>query len=200
MNKLIIVEGADDRDFLQELIKQQNNLSSKKDIEEKLKIRILPLIGNYTKLSKSEIKIKQEIIDNEAEKVCLILDSDVNPKDKVEEAWNELGLEFDKNNLSIFLIENCLEDLILKSINQESSVQKYMQNYFSNLNKEVYKDCSLEWKHLAKKQLAVYLSGVKLLKFTATPNCVQHDYCNEYINLEHKAFSNLKQFLQEFVK
>ena len=34
MNKLIIVEGADDRDFLQELIKQQNNLSSKKDIED----------------------------------------------------------------------------------------------------------------------------------------------------------------------
>jgi hypothetical protein len=193
MKSLIIVEGGDDQTFLQALLKHEYKFEKKKEIKDKLGIKFLRLSTNFTGLEKYKSEIRTDINENPDLCIAIILDSDVNPKEKVEQEWQDLGFTIQPK---IHLIENCLEFLILKSIEDESPVKKMMHKHFENLNNNIYQNCSENWRHFDKKQLAVYLASIKLEKFAKDLNCIDR---GEFIDLNHDVFNELKNFLQEFV-
>lgn len=185
--KLVIVEGKDDRDFLQKLV------------SEKLDYALLE--GNYTKLKDKALISRMESYVEKYSEFSFVLDSDVNSEDKLREIITKHIPDFPINNTKVFLIENNLEALILSSIENDNKIKEKMKNYFSTLNNDCYVECKEDWKNLSKKKLAVYLSSFKFLRFHPTPNFVQDtNYLQTGVDLNSNAFEPLKNFLTEFAK
>ncbi len=218
--KIIVVEGGDDKTFIQELIKEIYKIK-KEQIETDLGISFL-VVGTNNTFLKDE-KYKDWLIDflrKDFLKIAFVFDLDVNPFEKSiqlleEEVLNDSNLldkvivlpikpyQFSSSGIGICPIyyqdiaKGCLEELCIHLIQEQNTELYNFGIDFISKAESLSINNSKNWKDRYKKQLALMLITNKNLRFCSTPGIAVE---KGLIKLNSEILNTLKLFLQEFTK
>jgi hypothetical protein len=218
--KVIIVEGGDDKTFIQELIKKIYKIE-KEQIETELGISFL-IAGTNNTFLKNEA-YKGWLIDffrTDFFKIALAFDLDVNPFNESiklleEEILNDSNLidkvivlptepyQISSSGIGICPIyyqditKGCLEELCIHLIQEQNTELYNFGVDFISKAESLSMNNSKNWKDKYKKQLASMLITNKDLRFCSTPGIAVE---KRLVKLDSQILNTLKIFLQEFTK
>ena len=202
---LILVEGNDDKHFLESFIKRSMSICENRfdifTIESKSQYK--KEISNITKISNfNRVKKMALFSDADDKKAYCTFDSlsqilknnHLPTHDKIAKFSEFQNLNNSKISIGIFIFpdlisEGTLEDLVLASIECES-IKKCLNQYLNCLNLQE----NNEYRNSKSKMLA-YLASFKQIK-----NSLGFAAKAGYFNFDHNCFSKLTIFLKDLFK